>query len=58
MIVIYLSKQQAIDGDPKSIQRINITGNLDRTGNTTILFIIEKAEENTLNFPKGASTVL
>ena len=52
MIVIYLSKQQAIDGDPKSIQRINITGN------TTILFIIEKAEENTLNFPKGALTVL
>ena len=58
MIVIYLSKQQAIDGDPKSIQRINITGNLDRAGNTTVLFIIEKADKNTLNIPKGALTVL
>lgn len=42
MIVIYLSKQQAIDGDPKSIQRINITGNLDRAA--TIVFVIEEAK--------------
>ena len=30
MIVIDLSKQQAIDADLKSIQQINFTGNLNR----------------------------
>ena len=29
MIAIYLSKQQALDTDPKSIGQINFTGNLD-----------------------------
>ena len=28
MIAIDLSKQQALDADPKAIQQINITGNL------------------------------
>ena len=36
MIAIYLSKQQALDADPKSIQQINFTGNLDPAGNTAI----------------------
>ena len=42
IIVIDLSKQQALDADPRSIQQISFTANLDRTGNTTIVFIIEK----------------
>ena len=29
MIAIDLSKQQALDADPKAIQQINYTGNLD-----------------------------
>ena len=29
MIVIDLSKQQALDADPKAIQQINFTGNLE-----------------------------
>ena len=29
MIAIDLSKQQALDADPKAIQRINFAGNLD-----------------------------
>ena len=29
MIAIYLSKQQALDPDPKAIQQINFTANLD-----------------------------
>ena len=29
MIAIDLSKQQALDADPKAIQQINFTGNLD-----------------------------
>ena len=36
MIAIDLSKQQALDGDQKSIQQINFTGILDCAGNTTI----------------------
>ena len=30
LIEIDLSKQQALDGDPKAIQQINFTGNLNR----------------------------
>ena len=41
MIAIDLSKQQVLDADPKAIQQINFTANLNRVGNTTIVFIIE-----------------
>ena len=30
MIAINLSKQQALDPDPKAVQQINFTANLDR----------------------------
>ena len=39
-----LSKQQALDIDPRVIQQINFAANLDREGNTTMLFIIEEAK--------------
>ena len=45
MISIDLSKQQALDGDPRAILQINITANLDRLWNTTMSFIIEEAKE-------------
>ena len=45
MITIDLSKQQVLDADPKAIQQINFTENLDRAGNTIMFFIIEKAKE-------------
>ena len=48
MIAIDLSKQQALDADPRAIQQINATANLDRTGNTTMFFIIEEAKEKDL----------
>ena len=44
-IAIDLSKQQALDDDPKAIQRIHFTGNLVRNpvANTTIFFsLLEK----------------
>ena len=41
MIAIDLSKQQALDADPKAIQQINFTANLDRAGNTRFYFIVE-----------------
>ena len=52
MIVVDLSKQQALDADPKAIQQINFTANLDTAGNTRIYFILEEAKEMILNFRK------
>ena len=34
MIVVDLSKQQTLDAEPKAIQQINFTANLDKDGNT------------------------
>ena len=34
MIAVDLSKQQALDTDPRAIQQSNFTANLDRAGNT------------------------
>ena len=45
MIAIDLSKQQALDADPKEIQQINFTGNLDGAGQTAMYFIIEEAKK-------------
>ena len=45
MIAVDLSKQQALDADPRTIQQINFTGNLDAAGNTRIHFILEGAKE-------------
>ena len=57
MIAIELSKQQALDGDPRPIQQINFTSNLDRNENTTISFIIEEAKETVLGFSQGTVKV-
>ena len=58
MIVIDLSKQQVHDADPKAIQQINFTGNLDGRGQTTMCFIIEEAKETVLDFSQEAVRVL
>ena len=58
IIAIDLSKQQALDADPRAIQQINFTANRDRAGNTTMLFIIEEAKETVLNFSRGTVKVL
>ena len=58
MIAIALSKQQVLDADPRAIQQINLTANLDRAGNTTMFFIIEKAKETVLDFSQGTEKVL
>ena len=44
MIAVDLSKQQALDSDPRAIQQINFTANLDRAGNTRVYFILEEAK--------------
>ena len=45
MTVVDLSKQQALDADPRAIQQINLTAKLDRAGNTRVYFILEEAKE-------------
>ena len=58
MIAIDLSKQQVLDADPKAIQQINFTANLDRAGNARFYFILEEAKETVLEFSQGTVKVL
>ena len=53
MIDIDLSKQQALDADPKTNQQISFTRNLERAGNVTIFSIIEEVEEKKRIFLQG-----
>ena len=57
MITIDLSKLQAIDADPRLIQEINFTANLDRDGDTRLFFIFEEANETILYFSQGTVRV-
>ena len=40
MIAIDLSTQKTLDADPKAIQKIHFTGNIDQAGIITMFFII------------------
>ena len=42
-----------MDADPRAIQQINFTANLDKAGNRTMFFVIEEAKETLLEFSKG-----
>ena len=55
MIAIDLSKQQALDADPKAIQQISFTGNLAQQA--TIFSIIEEVKETILDFAQGTLKV-
>ena len=58
IIVADLSKQQASDSDPITIQQITFTVNLDRAGSTRIYFILEEEKVTILNFSQGTVKVL
>ena len=58
MISTDLSKQQALDADPRAVQQINFTANLDRAGNTRVYFILEEAKETIQDFSQGIVKVL
>ena len=58
MIAIDLRKQQALDADPKAMQNINFTANLDRARNTRFCFILEEAKETVFEFSQGTIKVL
>ena len=58
MIAVDLSKQKVLDVDPKAIQQINFTANLDKAGNTRYYFILEEARETVFEFLQGTEKVL
>ena len=58
MIAVDLSKQQALDADPRAIQQTNFNANLDRAGNTRVYFILEEAKKTILDFSQGTVKVL
>ena len=51
-----LIKKQALDADPKAMQQIDFTGNLEEQ--STMLFITERVKETVLDFSKGTVKVL
>ena len=57
MIAVDLSKQQALNADPRAIPQINFTANLDRAI-ARVYFILEKAKETVLDFSQGTVKVL
>ena len=57
MIAIDLSKQQALDADPKAIQQINFTRILERDNDATAFFVIEEGKETVLNFSQGTEVL-
>ena len=58
MIAIDLSKQLALDADPRAIQQINFTTNLERDGNKRFYFILEEVRETIFQFLQGTVKVL
>ena len=58
MIAVDLSKQQALDADPRAIQQINFTENLDKDRNIRVYFVLEEAKETIGDFSQGTVKVL
>ena len=58
MMAIDLSKQQVFVTDPKAIQQIHFTGNLDRAAGATMFFIIEESNETSLDFSEGTVKIV
>ena len=58
LIAIDLSKQKALDADPKKIKQINFTENVDPTEEATMYFNTERATETILDFSKGTVRTL
>ena len=61
LIAADLSKQKALDADPKAIQQIIFTDKIKATEaniRTIIYYILEKSKETKLEFSKGTTKVL
>ena len=58
MIAVDLSKQETLDADPKTIQQINFTADLDIARRTRIYLILEEAKSTVFEFLQGTVKVL
>ena len=60
LIAVDLSKQKALDADPRAIQQIVFPGVVGGDNNTKIRLytILEQSKETMLEFPKGIAKVL
>ena len=60
LIVVDLSKQKALDADPRAIQQIVFQGVVGGANNTKIRLytILEQSKETMLEFSKGTAKVL
>ena len=61
LIAADLSKQKALDVDPRAIQQIIFTGKIKSiVANTRVIiyYILEQSKETTLQFSKGTTKVL
>ena len=47
-----------MDADPRAIQQIKVTANLDRAGNIKMFFIIEETKETVLDLSEETVKVL
>ena len=56
LIALDLSKQKALDADPRVIQQIIFTGKASQ--NIVIYYILKQSKETMLQFSKGARNVL
>ena len=56
LIAVDLSKQRALDADPKAIQQIIFTSRAN--ANALVYYIFEKSKETILQFSKGTTKVL
>ena len=57
LIIADLSKQKALDADPKAIQQIIFTGQVDDEA-LTVFYILEKSKETILEFARETTKVL
>ena len=60
LIAVDLSKQKALNADPRAIQQIVFQGVVQGTNNTKIRLytILEQSKETMLEFSKGTAKVL
>ena len=56
MMATDLNKQQARDAEPKALQQISLSENVENQ--STIFFIIEEAKETVLDFSQGTAKLL
>ena len=55
LIAVNLSKQKALDADPKAIQQVIFTG---KAIENVVYYILEQPKETELQFSKGTTNVL